>query len=149
WRKAADDLATADRLQTAPPTEWLEMMTEMELGFMLAQLGEVERYRNHCLKVLDRWAGTSKNMTAERVLKTCCILGPSPVGDPDRLARLARVPVSGDQSKNLPYLYNAQALYEYRTGRFDAAVATCRANRTRFQRMPGTDWELVTASALE
>ncbi len=143
WRKAADDLAAAFRLQP-------EVLTGLRLGILLAEIGEADRYRDHCQKLVDRVSGTSDNFEAERTLKACCLLGPDPVGDPSRLARLAQVAVSGDPSRPFFEWFDlAKALYEYRMGRFDAAVATSRANRTRIKATGGDDPAVAAVIAVE
>jgi len=131
WRKAADDYAVAYRLQP-------EVMTGLKLGIVLAGIGEAERYREHCRQLLGRVADTSDTLEAERTLKACCLLGPSPVGNPTQLARLAEVGVLGDNSQPLfVWLDLARALYEFRIGKFDAAVATSVANRQRIKAVGG------------
>jgi WD40 repeat protein/tetratricopeptide (TPR) repeat protein len=123
WRKAADDFTAAYRLQ--PQVQ--ETMTGMQLGFLLAHVGEAGRYPDHCKDLLERSAKTSKNAVAEWALKTCCLLGPGSVGDPERLARLAEVAASGDPT--LPFYewkLFSRGLYQYRAGRIEDAVTTCR-----------------------
>jgi tetratricopeptide (TPR) repeat protein len=143
WRKAADDFTAAYRLQP-------DVMTGMRLGILLAGIGEVDRYRDHCQSLVDRFAGTNDHLEAERTLKTCCLLGPGPVGDPTRLARLAEVAVSGDPSQPIfVWLDLARALYEFRLGRFDAAVATSRANRARVKAVGGGDEAVAAVIAVE
>jgi WD40 repeat protein/tetratricopeptide (TPR) repeat protein/energy-coupling factor transporter ATP-binding protein EcfA2 len=123
WRKAADDFHAAYRLQ--PDAQ--ETMTGMQLGFLLAHLGEAGRYRDHCKDLLERSDKTSKNEVAEWTLKTRSLLGPDPVGDPDRLARLAEVAVSGDPTDRwYGWKLFSKGLYEYRAGRIADAVTTCR-----------------------
>ncbi len=143
WRKAADDFGDAYR-QTP------EVMTGMKLGILLAAIAAADRYREHCQKLVDRFAGTKDNLEAERTLKTCCLLGPGPVGDTARLARLAEVAASGDRSQPAFVWFDlAKGLYEYRAGRFDAAVTTSRANRARIKAVGGADAAVAEVIAVE
>jgi tetratricopeptide (TPR) repeat protein len=143
WRKAADDFAYAYRQRP-------EVMTGMKLGILLGAVGEADRYREHCHKLVDRFAETKDNLEAERTLKTCCLLGPGPAGDPARLARLSELAGSGDRSQPAFVGYGlAKSLYEYRAGRFDAAVTTCRANRARTKAVEGEDAAIAAVIAVE
>ena len=124
WRKAADDFADAYRQKP-------EALTGMKLGILLAAIGEADRYREHCQKLIDRFAETKDHLEAERTLKTCCLLQPGPVGDPARLARLSEVAGSGDRSQPAFVWFDlVKGLYEYRAGRFDAAVTdvSCKSH---------------------
>jgi tetratricopeptide (TPR) repeat protein len=104
----------------------------MQLGILLAGIGEADGYRDHCQKFVDRFAATKANFEADQPLKTCCLLGPGPVGDPARLARLAEVVVSGDPDQPwYEWFLLTKGLYEYRAGRFDAAVTACRKARSQ------------------
>jgi hypothetical protein len=139
WKEAAGEFAKAYPLQP-------DRGTGMRLGILLARIGEADRYRAHCKALVDRFAGTTDNLDADQTLKPCCLLGPVPVGDQARLARLAEVLMSGDNSQSVYMWFNlAKGMYEYRTGRFDAAVATCRANRTRIKAEGGVDAALPAA----
>ena len=70
WKKAAKDLAEANRLE---PDPW----TALDLGAVLVHLGEVERYRELCRAMMSQSAGTPSNMNAERTAKLC--LYPAPI----------------------------------------------------------------------
>jgi serine/threonine protein kinase/Flp pilus assembly protein TadD len=143
WRKAADDYTKAYQLQP-------ERFTGLRLGILLARIGEADRYRDHCKQLVDRYAGTTDNFDADAALKICCLLGPKPVGDPARLARLAEVAVSGaDSQPYYNYFCMARGLYQYRTGQFDAAVTTCRANRARMKTTGAPDDLTVAVIAVE
>ena len=125
WQKAADDYGAAYRLQADP-------LAGKNLGILLVRIGKADRYREHCQELLDRLAGTSANHEAESALKTSCLLGPDPVGDPARLTRLAEVTLSGDPAQQYrEWKLLAHGLYEYRAKRYDAAVTNCREARSR------------------
>ena len=124
-RKAADDYSATYRLQPDP-------LTGKDLGILLVRIGKADSYGDHCKALLDRFAETSKNHEAEWTLKTCCLLGPGPVGEPARLARLAEVTVSGDPAQQYrEWQLLAHGLYEYRAKRYDAAVTNCREARSK------------------
>ena len=123
----------------------------MLLGIVLARIGEADRYRDLCRQLLDRFAATSANIDADQTIKTCCLLGPDAVGDPARLERLAEVAVSGDPAQQwYEFFLLSKGMYEYRAGRFDAAVTSCRASR---QRTNAESWYAealaATAGAIE
>ena len=81
----------------------------------------------------------TRTLRAKPTLKAC-LLGPSPVGDPTRLPRLVNVAVSGDKLQPVFVWYAlARGMYEYRTGKFDAAVTTSRANREHINATGGPD----------
>jgi serine/threonine protein kinase/tetratricopeptide (TPR) repeat protein len=123
WRKAAEDYAAAYRVQPGAHEG-------MVLAIVLAQIGQADRYRDLCRQLLDRFAATSWNMDADATLKACCLLGPDPIGEPARLARLAEVAAAGDPTQPwYEFFLLAKGMYEYRTGRFDVAVTSCRASR--------------------
>jgi len=139
WRQAADDFANAYRLLP-------DVYTGMRLAILLARIGEADRYRDHCTELLDRFGASSANIEADQALKMCCLLGPGPVGDSARLARLAEVAVSGDPAQPwYEWFLVTKGLYEYRAGRFDAAVKTCRASRPRIKAGSGNVDTLAAA----
>jgi len=139
WQKAADDYGAAYRLQPDP-------LAGKNLGILLVWIGKADRYRVHCQELLDRLAGTSADHEAEWALKTCCLLGPDPVGDPARLARLGEVTLSGDPAKpNREWDLLAHGLYEYRAKRYDAAVTNCREARIRAK---SSDVNALAAAAI-
>ena len=167
WRKAAEDLAAAYLLRPEVYTgselrscrtrfpqlfalQERRAYTGMQLGIVLAWIGEADRYRGHCQELIDHVAGTHDYSDAERTLKACCLVGPGPVGDPARIARLVEVAVSNDPSQPVYLWYDlAKALYEYRVGRFDAAVKTCRANRARIKAVGGPSPAIAMVFAVE
>jgi WD40 repeat protein/tetratricopeptide (TPR) repeat protein len=122
WKEAAADFAAVFRLE--PST-----YDGMRLGMLLLQIGDINGYRQHCQVMLKRWATTEKNPEADMTLKTIMFL-PDYKADAKQLARLAQVAVSGD--KNVAWYewhQIAKGLHDYRTGKYDDALATCRDSR--------------------
>ncbi len=124
WKEASADLTEVFRLE--PDT-----FTGMHLGILLVHTGESDRYRAHCLAMLERWASTENNGEADRTLKMIILL-PDFKADAKQLARLAEVAVAGDKNVDwFEWWMFAKGLYDYRTGNYAAALATCRASRLR------------------
>ena len=137
WQEARADLAEAYRL--APDYNY-----GMRLGILLAYIGEIDRYREHCQDMLSRWASTEKNVEADQTLKTV-ILVPDSNADAKQLARLAEVAVAGDQKQNVFHWYLfAKGLHDYRTGKYADALATGRESRRRALESMG-DPKLLTS----
>ncbi len=123
WRKAADDLVAAYRLQP-------RAYEGLQIAILLAQLGETNRYREHCRELLDRFASTKDNSQASKAIKSCCMLGSGPVGDSAQLANLAEVAVSGDLAQEwYEWFVLSKGLFEYRSGHFQSTVTSVRAAR--------------------
>jgi hypothetical protein len=130
WKEAGADLAEVYRLE--PDT-----LTGMDLGIILIQTGEVDRYRAHCRAMLERWASTEKNMEADQTLKLIVLL-PDYKADEKQLARLAGVAVSGDRKVDwFEWWMFSKALLDYRTGKYTEAVAACRESRRRARESKG------------
>ncbi|MCI0681757.1 MAG: protein kinase [Gemmataceae bacterium] len=124
WKAATADLTEAFRLE---PTTF----TAMQLGLLFIEAGEIDRYREHCRAILERWASTEKNNEADQSLKTCLLAAESKL-DPGPLARLAEVAVSGDQNQDwYEWFLFAKGLHDYRTGKFVDALTACREIRRR------------------
>ncbi len=130
WREAASDLTEAVRLDP-------NVGSSMYLGILLAHLGETDRYREHCRTMLAHWADTTVDVDADRVAKTCLLLADSRV-DPDRLAKLVAVAVSGGANQRYSeWFLLCKGLHDYRSGRYADAIAACRESRRRAT--PGPD----------
>jgi tetratricopeptide (TPR) repeat protein len=124
WNKAAADLATADRLQP-------DSYTSLQLGALLVHLGERDRYREHCRMMLAYWEKTPSPFVASNTVKACVLHADSQV-DPDRIAKVAQVAVSGeDKHPFLEWYLFSGGLHAYRTGKFAEALAACRHSRRR------------------
>jgi formylglycine-generating enzyme required for sulfatase activity/tetratricopeptide (TPR) repeat protein len=137
WKEAGADLAEAYRLE--PNT-----LTGMNLGIVLIQSGEIDRYRAHCRVMLERWASTEKNNEADQTLKMIVLL-PDFQAEAKQLARLASVAVSGDKKVDwYEWWMFAKTLYDYRLGKYAEAVATCREGRRRARESKGDRQLLAT-----
>jgi hypothetical protein len=112
----------------------------MRLGILLIHTGEIDRYRAHCRAMLKRWAATEQNGEADQTLKMIVLL---PAGrhfkaDAKQLARLAKVAVSGDKNVDwFEWWMLAKGLHDYRTGKYQGALAACRESRRRVPKTKG------------
>ena len=119
WKKAADDLAEAIRLEP-------DALRALQLGTLLGHLGEIDRYREHCRATFARWAETTNTIDAEQAAKTCLLRADSGV-DPERLAGLVQVAVSGDDKRQyFEWSLLCKGLHACRTGKCEEALASCR-----------------------
>jgi tetratricopeptide (TPR) repeat protein len=143
WKESSADLAEAFRLE--PNT-----LTGMRLGIVLIQTGEIDRYRAHCQTMLKRWAATEQNGEADQTLKMIVLLPAGRHFKADakqvaQLARLARVAASGDKKVDwFEWYMVAKGLYDYRTGRYQGALATCRESRSRAAKTKGDAQALMS-----
>jgi serine/threonine protein kinase/Tfp pilus assembly protein PilF len=87
-----------------------------------AHVGDPGRYRRHCGAMLERFAGTTDPAIAERTAKACLLL-PGDAAVLEEAARLVALALDkgGDRWDLRPYATFADALAEYRMGRFGAA----------------------------
>jgi hypothetical protein len=96
------------------------------------QRGQLEAYREHCHKSLERFGGTTDPYTADQIAKGCLILPGSGVSL-DTVATMADTAVAeGRQSEYFPYFQFCKGLAEYRQGRFASApdwMGTVLTNR--------------------
>ncbi len=137
WREAIADYTEAFRLEP-------DDLTGMWLGIVLVHTGDLNRFRAHGLALLERYASTEKNGEADRTLKTL-ILHPDVKHDAAQLARLAAVAVSGDKEADwYDWFLFAKGLHDYRTGKYEDALTTCRESRRRAPAGKG-DVEALTA----
>jgi serine/threonine protein kinase/tetratricopeptide (TPR) repeat protein len=139
YAKAAADLAEADRLQPAS-------LTSLLLGVALVHLGELDRYRELCRTMLDRWAGSTDSDDVERTVKAC-LLRPDSGVDLDRLARLVEVLTSREAKGETPEWYPlAGGLHAYRTGRLAESLVAYRESRQRNEKLAGGPYIPLTAT---
>jgi tetratricopeptide (TPR) repeat protein len=116
WDKAAEDFATAIKLQ--PDDHWLWY----QYAPLCLQLGDLDGYHRCCRVMLERFGNTSAPVIAHRVAFTCVVV-PDAVNDlnlPLQLAERAvrQDPNSWDSCWHLLILGTAY----YRAGRFEPAV---------------------------
>ena len=124
WKEAIADLGEAVRL--APNARM-----NMQLGILLIETGQVERYRELCRAMLERSSSIQSNADADQTLKTLHFL-PGLKEDANRLSRLAEIALQGDKEGDwYEWFQFASALHEYRFGKFADALADCRASRAR------------------
>ena len=109
-----------------------------QLGFLLAEQGDLPAYQKYCHTMLSRWgnANDSKLALAEQTAKACLLLAGG-VSDPRQLAPLVQMALSvGAKHEAYPWFLFAQGLHDYRCGRFASARTACVKSR---ERVP-SDW---------
>jgi serine/threonine-protein kinase len=125
WKESAGALARV--VELAPEDHW----PAFALGCVLAELGDLPAYQEHCKMMLTRWGQTADPALAERTAKACLLL-PGCVKDPEQLAPLIKTALSaGEKHEAYNWLLFARGLHDYRRGRFDEALAACRQSRER------------------
>ncbi len=120
WAEARPALEQAIRKRPNLDNNWYQ------LSPLLVQLGERDAYGRHAHALLGKFGDSSDPVVMERAAKACLLLD---TAAPDREAatRLARGAVTaGSHHELLPYFKFAQALGQYRTGDFVAAVESLR-----------------------
>jgi eukaryotic-like serine/threonine-protein kinase len=128
WADAANrfwPLMEIDRLDT-----WQVVTLDYQAcGVVLAECGYREQYSQFCKAAADRFQRTPNGDMAGRVLKTCLLFPPDP-SMMEKLAPMASVadrgyrPIAPDKFPIWPTLH--LALWEYRSGNFDAANGWCK-----------------------
>jgi serine/threonine protein kinase len=89
---------------------------------MRLYLGDEAAYRDECRRMAEKFLGAAEPQVAERAVKTC-LLVPDPPVELDAL----REPMRRVMSKSAPIVYTkwfqvTQGMYEYRLGRYEAAI---------------------------
>jgi eukaryotic-like serine/threonine-protein kinase len=116
WEEAAADFSKALELNPDSHLVW------HSLAVVLVQEGQVEAYRKHCAKCLERFGNTTEPLAAERIAKDCVML-PASGADLDLVARMAQTALS---ATNYPtdrgFCRLLKGLVEYRLGHFTSAV---------------------------
>jgi WD40 repeat protein/serine/threonine protein kinase len=116
WQEAAADLARAIENDPTDSLSWLW------LAGLQVQTGQLDAYRDHCRKSLERFGKTTNPFTADQVAKVCLILPGSGVSL-DTVATMADTAVAeGQRCWALPYFQFCKGLAEYRQGRFASAA---------------------------
>ena len=139
WKKAAEELAEANRLE---PDPW----TALDLGAVLVHLGEVDRYRELCRAMMSQSAGATSNMNAERTAKLCLYRADSGV-NAGRLGRLVELGVSGDRNQwGFEFFIFCKGLHAYRAGQFADALTSCREARRLDGERQAANWGLGASS---
>jgi serine/threonine protein kinase len=115
-REAASDFA---RLLEFDPGDYDHWHT---LAPLLAQTGDLDDYREHCRKSVERFGITKDPNTAHRIAKDCSILPPWDV-NLETLNRLADHSLTvGTNFLFWPAFASTKALVEYRQGQFASAM---------------------------
>jgi tetratricopeptide (TPR) repeat protein len=142
WEEAAADLTRAIEHNPNDHGLWLW------LAGIQVQRGQLDAYREHCRKSLERFGGTTDPYTADQIAKVCLILPGSGVSL-DTVATMADTAVAeGRHSEYLPYFQFCKGLAEYRQGRFASAadwMGTVLTNRVD-SLPPDTGAYMVTAA---
>jgi WD40 repeat protein/tetratricopeptide (TPR) repeat protein len=116
WREAAADLARG--LELDPRID----MTWYRLASLLSHLGDVESYRRHRRRMLERFATTDDGGIAEHTVRACLHL-PADLTELDQACQLAeRAVATASPAFLLPYAELARGLAEYRRGRLPEAI---------------------------
>ena len=116
WDKAASALAR--RLDRDPSDHW----DWYSAAVLCLQRGDLEGYRRHCRRMLDRFVATDDPAVAERTARVCLLTGET-LDDQQRPDQLAERAVrAGGQHASLKWSQQAKALAEYRQGRFPSAL---------------------------
>jgi tetratricopeptide (TPR) repeat protein len=113
WDKAAEDFATAIKLQ--PDDHWFCY----QYAALCLQLGDLDGYHRCCRVMLERFGNTSATLIAHRVALDC-VLMPKAVSDMELPLQLAERAVAQDPNSSWHLLILGAAYY--RTGRFEPAV---------------------------
>jgi tetratricopeptide (TPR) repeat protein len=116
WDKAAEDFATAIKLQPDEHWYWFHY------GSLCLQLGDLDGYQRCCRVMLERFGNTSAPVIAHRVALLCVVV-PNAVSDLDLPVQLAERAVGQDANSwhSCWHLLILGSAY-YRAGRFEPAV---------------------------
>jgi tetratricopeptide (TPR) repeat protein len=116
WAEAAADLAQAIEYSPDDRDLWFW------LGAIYVQAGQLDAYREHCRKSLERFRETTDPSTADQIAKDCLIL-PDSGADLDTISKMADTAIAqGRQSPWFPSFQFCKGLAEYRQGRFASAA---------------------------
>ena len=116
WEEAAADLARAIENNSTDHLLWLW------LAGIQVQTGQLDAYREHCRKSLERFGRTTDPYTADQIAKVCLILPGSGVSL-DTVATMADTAVAeGRHSEYFSYFQFCKGLAEYRQSRFASAA---------------------------
>jgi tetratricopeptide (TPR) repeat protein len=142
WKEAAADLGRALELRPGDHSVW------HSLAAVLVQSGQLDIYREHCRKSVERFGNTTDPTTAERIAKDCLILPASGAG----LETVARMTQTALSSTNYPYdpawRQLAQGLADYRQGHFASALDWAEKALTRTGVDPRRDVEACMVQAM-
>jgi eukaryotic-like serine/threonine-protein kinase len=116
WKEAAADFSRLVELEPANHEHY------HFLAPLLVQSGDVDAYRRHCARVVERFGKTDDPVVAERMAKDCLIL-PSSGADLDAVASMIdSALVANPDHWATGFFHFAKGLSEYRQGNFASAV---------------------------
>jgi tetratricopeptide (TPR) repeat protein len=118
WKEAAADFSKVIDLKPE------DHMAYLLLATLLVQAGQLDEYREHCHKCVEKWGKTTDATMARRTDKVCLIL-PSSGAPPETLTTLADTALVASGMDSASFLLIARCLkgwVEYRRGRFVSAV---------------------------
>jgi eukaryotic-like serine/threonine-protein kinase len=116
WKEAAADFSKLVELEPANH-EWHHF-----LAALLVQSGDLEAYRRHCARVVERFLKTNDPVVAERMAKDCLIL-PSSGANLDAVASMIdSTLVANPDHWATGFFQFVKGLSEYRQGNFASAV---------------------------
>ena len=93
-----------------------------QLAALYLKTGDLEGYRRHCQRLVQKFGSTSDPNIAERTLKACLVVSNSGV-DLATMSKLAEVAVAaGPGQRDFPFFQFTKGLAEFRQGRFASAI---------------------------
>lgn len=113
WQEARADYARAVQLDSPEAGVWLNYAR------LLAQAGEVDAHRQHCVRMLERFS-TGTTPESRRCVSAACVLSADAVSDWGLVRRLAEDAVAA--TPRSPLRLNELALAHYRAGYFEEAI---------------------------
>ena len=115
FAEAAADFIKAKEARPADPSVY------HQLAALLVGSGQLEVYREHCLKSVEQFGNSSDPNTAERIAKDCLILPESGV-DLGVLSKMADTAVAATNHSDIRWFQLVKGLAEYRQGDSSSAV---------------------------
>jgi Flp pilus assembly protein TadD len=116
WKEAAADFSKLVALEPANH-EYYHFLAPL-----LIQSSDLDAYRRHRARIVERFGTTDDPIVAERMIKDCLLL-PSSGADLDAVARMADMAVEADpQHWGIGFFHFAKGLCEYRQGNYKSAV---------------------------
>ncbi|HEX2474156.1 MAG TPA: protein kinase [Lacipirellulaceae bacterium] len=116
WKEAAADFSTLIELEPANH-EYYHFLAPL-----LVQSGDLDAYRRHCARVVERFGKTNHPVVAERLVKDCLIL-PSSGADLEAVDAMADTAIAADPNHwGTAFFHFVKGFSEYRQGNFASAV---------------------------
>ena len=116
WTKALTNFSIVAQVMPEDPFAY------HQLAALYLKAGDLQGYRRHCQRLIEKFGNTSDPNIAERTVKACLIL-PKPEVDLSVIDKLAQTAVSAESSHHdFPFFQFAKGLAEFRQNRFASAV---------------------------